>query len=55
MYAGCSGETCIYACCITVKVCICGKILFLALETANMDFKSTQGNGKRPSEQIFIG
>jgi hypothetical protein len=40
MYMGCNGATYVYACCIIVRVCICGKILFLALGTAKRDFKS---------------
>jgi len=28
MYTGCSGETCIYACCIIDRAGICGKISF---------------------------
>jgi hypothetical protein len=46
MYMGCNGATCIYTCCIIVRACICGKILFLALGTAKRDFKSAWGNGK---------
>jgi hypothetical protein len=37
MYAGCSGATCVYACCIVGKVRICGKIVFLALGFAKRD------------------
>jgi hypothetical protein len=40
MYVGCSGETCVYACCIIGRACICGKIFFLALGFAKRDFKS---------------
>jgi hypothetical protein len=36
---GCSGATCIYACCIVGKVRICGKIVFLALGFAKRDDK----------------
>jgi hypothetical protein len=28
MYVGCSAETYVYACCITNRTCICGKIYF---------------------------
>jgi hypothetical protein len=31
MYMGCSGETCIYACCNIGRAHICGKIMLLAL------------------------
>jgi hypothetical protein len=41
MYAGCNGATYVYACCIAVRVHICGKICFLALGIAKRDFKST--------------
>jgi hypothetical protein len=41
MYAGCSGATCVYTCCIIVRVRICGKIFFLALGFSKRDFKST--------------
>jgi hypothetical protein len=40
MYVGCSGATYVYTCCIIVRACICGKILFLALGFAKRDFKS---------------
>jgi hypothetical protein len=39
MYAGCSGANFIYACCIIVRVHICGKILFLSLGFAKREFK----------------
>jgi hypothetical protein len=26
IYAGCSGETCVYVCCITDRACICVKM-----------------------------
>jgi hypothetical protein len=38
MYAGCNGATCIYTCCIVVRVRICGKILFLSLGSEKGDF-----------------
>jgi hypothetical protein len=37
MYAGCSGATYIYACCIVGKVHICGKNVFLALGFVKRD------------------
>jgi hypothetical protein len=40
MYAGCNGATCIYTCCIVVRVHICGKIMFLAMGFAKRDYKS---------------
>jgi hypothetical protein len=40
MYTGYNGGTCVYTCCIAVRACICGKILFLALGIAKRDFKS---------------
>jgi len=46
MYAGCNGATYVYACCIIVRVRICGKILFLSLGTTKMELKSRYGNGK---------
>jgi hypothetical protein len=41
MYAGCNGATCVYACCLTIRACICGKYDFLALEGTTREFKST--------------
>jgi hypothetical protein len=55
MYAGCNGANYVYASCIIVRIGICGKILLLALGFAKRDFKSTWGNGKRPSEKLCIG
>jgi hypothetical protein len=55
MYVGCSGATCVYACCIVGKVRICGKNVFLAMGFAKRDDKSTWGNGKRPYVQDCIG
>jgi hypothetical protein len=40
MYAGCSGETCVYACCLTDRACICEKMCFFTLEGTKGDFKS---------------
>jgi hypothetical protein len=40
MYAGCSGATYVYACCIVGKVHICGKNVFLALGFAKRDENS---------------
>jgi hypothetical protein len=40
MYAGFNGATCVCACCIVVRACICGKICFLALGIAKRDSKS---------------
>jgi hypothetical protein len=40
MYMGCSGATCIYACCTIGRARICGKIMFLALGFEKRDFKS---------------
>jgi hypothetical protein len=55
MYAGFSGATCVYTCCIVGEVCICGKIIFLDLGFAKGDFMSTQGNGKMPYVQDCRG
>jgi hypothetical protein len=41
MYTGCSGATCVYACCIVGKVHICGKIVFLVVGFAKRDEKSS--------------
>jgi hypothetical protein len=55
MYAGYSGATYVYTCCVVGKVRICGKFIFLALGFAKRDFKSVEGNGKRPFVQDFMG
>jgi hypothetical protein len=55
MYTGCSGATCIYACCNIGRACICGKHMFLALGFAKRDFRSTKGNRKRTFVKDFMG
>jgi hypothetical protein len=40
MYVSCSCTNCVYACCTIGSVCICGKIMFLAMVFAKRDFKS---------------
>jgi hypothetical protein len=51
MYVGCSGETCVYARCITDRVCICIKMCIFGFGVNKKgDFKSAEGNG-RPSKQ----
>jgi hypothetical protein len=55
MYVGCNGATCVYACCIAVRVCICGKICFLALGIAKRGLQVCIGKWKRPSEQVAWG
>jgi hypothetical protein len=39
MYVGCNGATYIYTCCIIVRACICGKLIFLSPGIAKRDFK----------------
>jgi hypothetical protein len=51
MYASCSGEFYVYACCIADRAHICGKMVFLTLDLSKRDDKSAWGNGKRPSVQ----
>jgi hypothetical protein len=55
MYMGCNGATCVYTCCIIVRVHICGKILFLSLGTAKRTSSLHREMEKRTSEKIFIG
>jgi hypothetical protein len=47
MYVGCSGATCIYACCNIGRACICGNIMFLALgfakETSSLHREMEKG------------
>jgi hypothetical protein len=50
MYAGCSGATYVYACCITDRACICTKICMFASRMRKRDFKSVERNG-RPSKK----
>jgi hypothetical protein len=55
MYAGYSGATYVYTCCIVGKVRICGKNVFLSLGFAKRDENSAWGNRKRPYVQDCIG
>jgi hypothetical protein len=55
MYAGCSGATCIYTCCIVGKVRICGKNIFLALGFAKMGLQVCIGKWKKALCAIFHG
>jgi hypothetical protein len=47
MYAGNSGETCIYACCNIDRVHICGKIMLLALEFSKKGLQVCIGKWKK--------
>jgi hypothetical protein len=52
MYAGYSGATCVYACCITDMVHICVKMcIFGSGMNKKGHFKFADGNG-RPSKQV---
>jgi hypothetical protein len=47
MYAGCNGLTCIYSCCIIVRACICGKMLFLVMGFAKKGLQVCIGKRKK--------
>jgi hypothetical protein len=55
MYVGCNGATCIYACCIAVQACICGKIIFFISGNCKKVLQVFIGKWKRPSEQVAWG
>jgi hypothetical protein len=55
MYMGCSGATCVYACCIVGNVCICVKIIFLALGFAKKGLQPYIGKLKKAFYAILHG
>jgi hypothetical protein len=52
MYEGCSGETYVYACCITDRAHICGKILFFGSGRNKKGTSSLHREMERPSKQV---
>jgi hypothetical protein len=54
MYVGCNGETCVYACCLIGRGCICGKCVFWLWEVQKWT-SSLHRETKRQSDQVSLG
>jgi hypothetical protein len=55
MYMGCSGETCVYACFLTNRACICGKMCFFGSGRYKKRTSSLHREIERPFKKVAWG